>query len=160
MYVYESVYVCEYRCPVRPKKGIRVHGARVTGGCEPPDLDAGNEPGSSERARGVLNHKPSLQPCVFMFPVDVWCAQDIYVHSWIWPSQYPHWGVVWLTLVFRWQWWGQCELTSCAAKTHGFQGQGSADAVLHRFCEVLQVIHYTRLEWWQYINTRRESPSQ
>lgn len=118
----------------------------------------GTEPGSSERARGVLNHKPSLQPCVFMFPVDVWCAQDIYVHSW--PSQYPHWGVVWLTLVFRWQWWGQCELTSCAAKTHGFQGPGSADAVLHRFCEVLQVIHYTHLEWWQYINTRRESPSQ
>lgn len=38
------VYVCahEHNCMRRPEEGVRSPGAGLTGGCESPDVEAGN----------------------------------------------------------------------------------------------------------------------
>lgn len=49
------------RCPERAEEHIRSSGTGGIGGCEPPDMALGTEPGPLQYQEALLTAEPSLQ---------------------------------------------------------------------------------------------------
>lgn len=53
MFIFTCMYLClacVYRCPQKPEEGVRTPRDGLTGGCESPDMDAGNWTGRTANA--------------------------------------------------------------------------------------------------------------
>lgn len=50
------MYTCKGRCPQNPEVGTESPATRITGDCEPSDMDARRQTQSSGRAVCVLHH--------------------------------------------------------------------------------------------------------
>jgi hypothetical protein len=57
--MYVCIYTHMFRCLLRPKEGLRLlgdEGSSSYPGCEPPNIDAGNQPEACTGAESTLNH--------------------------------------------------------------------------------------------------------